>query len=504
MLLTFTILLSESSAGWWFSSDKQTSQENTNDLPVLKLVGAEFALDTLDNDEKAINLVENAKLQMRVSSKSCWLNAYGNLFVGCSKIVADQDLKDRLTWDLSDCFQKHSGRPPFPYCNLNYPIKSCLKELDDDEHKVFLQYFLQIDSICHQLQIHAFKDQTERLVNDLKKSAEYAETKLENIEHRGEKLLQNSQQIHTSLSSIDLQTQQVAKTSKNVHDNVNVLKKYSSEVYEQSKGIAASQLDLINGQKSMKEKLDEGMTMLHESYGNLGAEISNLKDETIEIEREIGKVGEEMFSKMSSLQSKADDIENLTGSSLDKQKQLLDSQSAALEGLRILTTFQSQALEESRGTLQKLSEFGKRQQEELLSRLCVAFLIELSILRCTTCDLENQAWLVTWTRSLFLLMASVQLLYAICTYRDYEVLNHQILLTLIDKVNGMQRNKELQWDMDEDSEINWSSWVEEELPEDVGLSEDPDYIFAEQVGENSIETSSIMKRYNLRNRHKYI
>ncbi|KAI3462200.1 hypothetical protein Pfo_018863 [Paulownia fortunei] len=587
-LLVFIILLSQvhqSWGGWWFSSNKQahTSTNPSDNMFVVK-VGAEFALDSLDNDEKAMNLVENAKLQMR-ASKSCWVNAYGNLFSGCSKIVADQDLKDRLTWDLSDCFQKHSGRPSFPYCNPKYPTKNCLKELDDDAHKVYLQYFLQIDSICHQLQIHAFKHQTERLVNELKRSAEYAEDKLQNIEERGEILLQNSKHIHGSLASIDLQTQQVAETSKNVQDNVDVLRKYSEEVYEQSKGISASQVELIKGQKTMKERLDEGMTMLHDSYDNLGAEITNLKDETVEIEKEIGRVGEAMFSKMTTLQTKADDIENITGNSLDKQKQLLDSQAAALEGLRILTTFQSQALEESRGTLQQLSEFGKRQQEELLNRqeqllqahnqlsensktiltaqeafeskqarmlnaldklfalhnalliesrsikvfiiysllifvlymftsmkqtynvrprlylgLCVAFLIELSILRCT-CDLEHQAWLVTSTRSFFLLLASIQLLYSIFTYRDYEVLNHQILLTLIDKVNGIQRNKELQWDMDEDSEVNWSSWVDTELPEDVGISEDPDYIFSEQVGENSDESSS-MKRYNLRNRLK--
>lgn len=90
--------------------------------------------------------------------------------------------------------------------------------------------------------------------------------------------------------------------------------------------------------------------------------------------------------------------------------------------------------------------------------------------------------------------------------RDYEVLNHQILLSLIDKVNGMERKKELERELEEeDSEIDWSSWVDTELPEDVGTLEDPDYYnFAEQVGENSIENTSslIVKRYNLRNRHR--
>ncbi|KAL4569273.1 hypothetical protein LXL04_024909 [Taraxacum kok-saghyz] len=61
---------------------------------------------------------------------------------------------------------------------------------------------------------------------------------------------------------------------------------------------------------------------------------------------------------MDMLQSKADDIENITETSLDRQKQLVDSQNAALEVLQTLTSFQSQALEESRGTLQQLIELG--------------------------------------------------------------------------------------------------------------------------------------------------
>ena len=80
--------------------------------------------------------------------------------------------------------------------------------------------------------------------------------------------------------------------------------------------------------------------------------------------------------------------------------------------------------------------------------------------------------------------------------RDYEVLNHQMLLTLIEQINGMQRNEELSWDMD--SDVNWSSWIDTDLPEDVNNFEDPDYMLREEVGENSIMTTSIRRNYNLR------
>jgi hypothetical protein len=98
----------------------------------------------------------------------------------------------------------------------------------------------------------------------------------------------------------------------------------------------------------MNENLKEGMSMLHDAYTNLGQEVDNVRNEAVEIEKQIGRVGDTMSSKMETLQNSANDIENMAGKSLVKQKQLLDGQSNALKGLQLLTQFQSEALEESR------------------------------------------------------------------------------------------------------------------------------------------------------------
>ncbi|KAL0330986.1 UNVERIFIED_CONTAM: protein GAMETE EXPRESSED 1 [Sesamum angustifolium] len=589
-LLLFWILTISSqprlSWSWFFSSDKETNanEQIPRNKGIYKDVVSEFSMEAL-NDRKGIQLIENAKSKMLVPS-TCWQAAYLNVFEGCSKTLADEELRSRLAWHLSNCFQQHTGRPPFPYCDAKSAMKKCLKNLDRDAHKIYLEYFLETNSICHQLQTDAFKHQTERLVNELKSSAEYAEVKLGKIEEQGEVLLQNAGKVQDSLASIDVRTQQVAETSRVVEDRVNTVLRYSEAVYEQSKGIAASQVELSEGQATMKENLAQGMALLKDSYENLGVEIVNLRNEAVEIEKEIGKVGDAMFSKMTTLQSKADDIGNMAGTSLDKQKQLLEGQSVALEGLHFLTKFQSQALDESRVTLQKLVEFGQKQQEELLQRqkqlhqshdhlvensklilaaqeafeskqasmfvaidklfalhsamlfesrviiaflvysvaifiiymltsikhaynvrhrlylgLCVTFLIEVTIMWYITTDAEEQGRIIHMVRLLFGFLASIQYLYAIFTYRDYEMLNHKMLLAIMEKVNSMQRTKELlSWDTDTDSEINWSSWVDTELPEDVGLLEDPDYLLPEEVGENSSVTSSSTKRYNLRRR----
>ncbi|KAL7002419.1 glutathione exchanger [Sarracenia purpurea var. burkii] len=84
-------------------------------------------------------------------SNSCWKNAYENLFAGCSEILAGEEKRSRLAWYLSDCFQKVSGRPPFPYCDTKSNMVKCLSKLDEDARKVYLEFYLETNSICHPL-----------------------------------------------------------------------------------------------------------------------------------------------------------------------------------------------------------------------------------------------------------------------------------------------------------------------------------------------------------------
>ncbi|KAF3646208.1 putative very-long-chain enoyl-CoA reductase-like [Capsicum annuum] len=541
---------------------------------------SEFSMDAFEN-QKGVKLVENAKQKMLVPN-SCWQRSYQSLFSVCSKALPDEELRSRLSWNLCDCFQQHTGRSPLPYCDAKSPMTNCLKKLDSDVLTIYLEFYLETPAICHQLQREAWKHVTERLVNSLKDSAEFADEKIENILQQGDLLLENSKHVQESLGSIDVRTQQVVETSKNIEGRVNAVLSQSEVILEQSKEIASSQLELNKGQEKMKETLHENMAIVHESYTNLDHGINDLRTKTEGIEVEIVQVGDEMSSRMDKLQIKANDIGNIAGQALDKQKQLLDRQSKTLDGLQELSEVQSQALEESRRTLKEMAQFGHEQQEELLTRqkqlqqthdhlveksksilaaqetfeakqasmflvldklftlhnamllesraikafllysvsifllymftstkqtydvrprlyigLVLTFLIELAILRYATYEMEDQAWIVSIVRSLFVLLASCQLLYSIWTYRDYEVLNHMMLQTLVEKVNGIQKHKEyLSWEMeneDSDSEVDWSSWIEAELPEDVDKLKDPDFVFPEEVAENSV------RRYNLRN-----
>nr|XP_007163368.1 hypothetical protein PHAVU_001G228800g [Phaseolus vulgaris]ESW35362.1 hypothetical protein PHAVU_001G228800g [Phaseolus vulgaris] len=583
VIILFSFLLRSESWGWFSSSKETPSSDRTySNGGNFRGSSAEFSIEAF-NDQKGVKLIDNAQKKM-ISSNSCWQNAYQHLFAGCSEILSVDEKRSRLAWHLSDCFQRDSGRSPFPHCDPKASIASCLRTLDDLAHKVYLEFYLETNTICYQLQAYAFKHETERLVTELKSSAQYVEDKLDNIEEKSELLLQDSKRIHGSLDLIGSRTQKVAENARNLEGHIDSVLIHSQNVYEQTTKIALSQSQLQEGQEDMKRSLDDGVTMLKESYNYLGKEIEKLRDEAIEIENEVIKVGDAMSSRMNTLQSKAEDIGNMAGLSLDKQQQLLEGQSTSLESLNSLIEFQSKALEESRKTLQYFAEYGHRQHEELVQRqeqiqgfhdrlmdnsksilssqesfeskqasmfvvldrifalqnalllesrmikaffvysisifvifmltstkqtynmrpflyieLFATFFLEVLIIRLTSDNIEHQTWIINVARLLFMVAASVQLLHAICTYKNYETLNHQMLLTLINKVNTLQKQKELSWDVDTDYE-DWSEWVDADLPDDVNCFDDPDYIPSEEVAEDSI---TAMKNYNLRSRSRF-
>lgn len=159
-LLFLVILMFASSKcqSWsWFSYFQEAhSRDNHSGSKNAFLGGgghsvAEFSMEGFD-DPKGIRLVENAKKNL-VSLSSCWQHAYRHLFSGCSEILVADEKRSRLAWHLSDCFQKDSGRLPFPSCEPDSVMAKCLKNLNEYEHKVYLEFYLETNSICHQIQL---------------------------------------------------------------------------------------------------------------------------------------------------------------------------------------------------------------------------------------------------------------------------------------------------------------------------------------------------------------
>jgi hypothetical protein len=152
LLLLIVISFSLKCQSWsWFSSSTESHPDERASGETDSSGIAEFSMEAF-NDQKGIRLVESAKKKL-VGTNSCWQNAYKHLFAGCSEILAVDEKRSRFAWHLGDCFQIDSGRLPFPSCDSKSAMVKCLKNLNEYEHKVYLEFYLETNSICHQLQL---------------------------------------------------------------------------------------------------------------------------------------------------------------------------------------------------------------------------------------------------------------------------------------------------------------------------------------------------------------
>lgn len=193
-----------------------------------------------------------------------------------------------------------------------------------------------------------FKRNMEILVSELKMTSENAERKIEDIQDQAEHLITSSKKIQESLVSIDSHSHQLAQTSKDVEDQAAIVVKQMEAVHEQSIGMASFQSEFLERQGNMKESTVEGMELLRNSFNNLNLEVDKFELEVLEIENAVGKMDDEMSSKMTYLQNKADNIGNITAVSIGVQRELLEGQSDALKGVQQMSNFMTQALEDSR------------------------------------------------------------------------------------------------------------------------------------------------------------
>lgn len=70
---------------------------------------ADFSIELFTNQE-GVKMLENARNQIAdaSSTNSCRRRAYSNLLSGCAKTLADEESRNRFSWDLTGCFLQHT------------------------------------------------------------------------------------------------------------------------------------------------------------------------------------------------------------------------------------------------------------------------------------------------------------------------------------------------------------------------------------------------------------
>ncbi|XP_008381805.1 protein GAMETE EXPRESSED 1-like [Malus domestica] len=215
------------------------------------------------------------------------------------------------------------------------------------------------------------------------------------------------------------------------------------------------------GQHKMKENLEAGMAMVHESYHILDKGILSLQDETSEIEKKIGVVGETMAI-----------LQQFTTFGREKQEGLLQSQEK-------IQRAHDHLVENSQTILEAQEAFEQKQSSmfvalDRLFALQDALLVETRSMKAVVFYFISMLaiYMLTSTNSMPCIHARI------CSpstcnkgnrttdsVGDYERLYYNMLQKLTEEVISLRKNAELSWESDDESD--WSALVDKDVSGDI-------------------------------------
>ncbi|KEG13429.1 putative glucosamine-fructose-6-phosphate aminotransferase [Trypanosoma grayi] len=111
-------------------------------------------------------LLAEAEARGRISH--CWKSAVDALKKGCTSLRTDDGARSRLALAMASCDNEaDGGRCVWPRCSSNEDVRECVRELDDAQYLVYVQYRLHTDVLCLYIQEEAFQERTEAAVQAL-------------------------------------------------------------------------------------------------------------------------------------------------------------------------------------------------------------------------------------------------------------------------------------------------------------------------------------------------
>ncbi|CAM6106100.1 unnamed protein product [Calypogeia fissa] len=343
VLLLFAVQMmgTEAVFGSWFRNGRQERMEKTTTereasgpdsrtTTTTTIQRYQFDLETPELLSGARGKQLYEKSNALSQENSCWQEAYTGLLSNCRDILKDETQKSRLALRLTNCFLKTSGRQQLKKCPESWPVASCVKELDDHNHAVFLAFYIDSAAMCHFLQSQEFKKETEQLVNDLKYSAQYTENKLDSIGHQLDD--QHAAILERSGNILDIQKKlqlEHALLQESIQSGMGDLQEAADE--------AQQQLNLVNQyQKAIADKQRELAESLREEFSDL--------------QRKSNQLGSSMT--------------NLHGSVDDLTEKSMHGQEEAMRGLSEIQRIQLEGIKESRLSVDSLVEEARRHQDE--------------------------------------------------------------------------------------------------------------------------------------------
>ncbi|KAH7302024.1 hypothetical protein KP509_23G052900 [Ceratopteris richardii] len=267
---------------------------------------------------------------------SCWSTAYRKLFSSCKEILRDEEKKSRLAFELTRCFLIMNGWPSPPPCPDSKPIKSCTEKIDKSTLETYLVFFQDSAATCYHLQSEAFREETDKMINDLKNSGHLILEKVKDVDELSREILgdtfEQSELIFEKLKNVEDHSAKLLQHHNVVEGLLNTTRDTLEAVYKGSDEILQMQMDLKSMHNDMNATLMEGFNKLDEAAQSTYEHLQGIS----QVQEEIGHQQVRLADTLS--------------------ENILHLKDTALESMEELKLSQAMVMEETRSSLKGLSQ----------------------------------------------------------------------------------------------------------------------------------------------------
>jgi len=202
----------------------------------------------------------------------CWKKALEDLDKGCKALT--DDMQSRMALSFANCFLGMSGQSTYP-CPQHRLVADCLRSVDTKAFSAFSNFFTHTHNMCQFLQSQVWHQKTEETIGTLSQSSAKVAKSMENWSEMQETILEKQavtleyqKQTEENIGTLSQSSAKVARSIENYSEMQETILARQAATLEYQKQIAADGTALNRAleasRESAKQLMDEFRTSTDE------------------------------------------------------------------------------------------------------------------------------------------------------------------------------------------------------------------------------------------------
>ncbi|KYQ89316.1 hypothetical protein DLAC_09975 [Tieghemostelium lacteum] len=418
----------------------------------------QFEIDIKSNERliKGRELYDSIKANSRTSR--CWEESMDILSGGCKGM--DDVSRSRLAVKLANCHLSKSGLPTYT-CTFDMSIPECTSKMDHLSFTTYTNFYISTENICYYLQSEIFQQKTEDTINHLSQSNFEALSTMSLLNNKAQYISNTIDQTYQDQQKLVNLQQSMKINMDDAYDKMGKIQDSSQSIFHSMRESNQKQQDIIESQEKLFQEQQKSSRSSLELMNDIKQSADQLSFNSIQALTQ--------QNQLISLQSEALDGISAIGQFIDQstskfkqlityQEKIFDTHTTIFDILTHLSRLQNLILNEVfdfKSIFYYLFCFfiiyfltSNRKTNSSRIPLYMGLIIDIVLERLIlqdgqyqliiglkdflqlNGDFENSFNLIRVIRKLFLIYSVIVYILSFIFYKDYDKLNHQILLEI--------------------------------------------------------------------------